>query len=283
MLNRKHIRRRFEKAASSFDAADFLHATTREGLLARLEPLLIEADVVIDLGAATGSAGHRLSKRFRGAHVVAVDLAHNMLAKGRRQKGWFSKVTHVQADAERLPLADASVDVVFSNMLLPSIGNPDGVFLEVARVLRKGGVFAFATLGPDSLHELARAWRSIDDAAHVAEFADMHDLGDGLVRAGFRDPVLDVDRLLVSYENSNRLFSDLTAVGARNALSARSRGLTGRQRFDAMTAALDNAAKGGKITLDLELVFAHCFGGGPQNDPANFHVDANAIPIRRTG
>lgn len=282
MLNRKHIRRRFEKAASSFDTADFLHAAMREGLLARLEPVLVEANVVIDLGAATGAAGHALTKRFKGSHVVAVDLAHNMLVNGRRRKSWFSKITHAQADAQCLPFADASVDVVFSNMLLPSIGNPDGVFREVSRVLRKDGVFAFATLGPDSLHELMSAWLSIDDAAHVASFADMHDIGDGLVRAGFRDPVLDVERLLVSYEDSGKLFKDLTAVGARNVLSERVRGLTGKGHFDAMTAALDSTAVGGKITLDLELVFGHCWGGEPQDDPTDFRVDADTLTIRRS-
>jgi len=251
MLNTKHIRQRFERAADRFDEADFVHATTREGLLSRLDPLLIEAKTVIDLGAATGTANRSLAKRFRAAHVI-------------------------------LPFPDESIDVIFSNLLLPWVSEPERVFSEIARVLRKGGVFAFATLGPDSLQEIARAWSQVDGGVHVHRFPDMHDLGDGMVTAGLSDPVLDVDRLSVSYTNADRLFADLTASGARNALRDRSKGLTGRRRFAAMVTALGEAAAEDNIALDLELVYGHCWGAAQKNDPGNFKIDASRIPIRRS-
>jgi len=281
MLNRHHIRRRFERAAATFDDSDFVHTVTRDGLLARLEPLLIDARTVVDLGAATGTANQALEKRFKGATVISVDIAHRMLKKAREKKRWLSKGTFVQASADALPFPDESIDVVFSNLLLPWANDPATIFAETARVLRKGGVFAFATLGPDSLQEISRAWGSIDDNAHVNRFLDMHHLGDGLVNAGLRDPVLDVDRLSVSYMNSARLFADLTAVGARNALNQRAHSLTGKHRFGAMVATLDEMAVGGNITLDLELVFGHCWGAGPKMDPANYRIDAAQIPVRR--
>ena len=167
MLNAKHIRRRFENAASSFDDADFVHGTTRDGLLARLEPLLVDGGTVVDLGAATGAANKSLEKRFRSAHVISVDIAHNMLDKGRNKKSWLSKTSFAQADASALPLQNECIDVVFSNMLLPWVVDPTPVFAEVARVLKKGGVFAFATLGPDSLLEISRAWSAADGDVHV--------------------------------------------------------------------------------------------------------------------
>jgi malonyl-CoA O-methyltransferase len=281
MLNQKHVRRRFESAAGRFDDADFVHAATREGLLARLAPLVIEAKTVVDLGSATGAANQYLRKRFRGARVIAVDLAHRMLRKARQKKPWLSNTAFIQANAEALPFANESVDVIFSNLLLPCMSEPTLVFPEIARVLRKGGVFAFATLGPDSLQEIRRAWRQVDDRPHVNSFADMHDLGDGLVRAGLRDPVLDVDRLSVNYGNAEDLFADLTAVGARNALHGRFQGLTGKQHYAAMLGALTDSASGGRITLDLELVYGHCWGAGPKMDPANYRIDAGQIPLRR--
>ena len=281
MLNRQHIRRRFERAAATFDESDFVHTATRDGLLARLEPLLIDARTVIDLGAATGAANRPLEKRFKGARVISVDIAHGMLKKAREKKPWLSKAAFAQASADALPFPDESIDVVFSNLLLPWADQPALVFAEIARVLRKGGVFAFATLGPDSLQEISCAWGSIDDNAHVNHFLDMHHLGDGLVNAGLRDPVLDVDRLSVSYTNSARLFADLTAVGARNALNQRAHSLTGKHRYRAMVAALDDTAVDGNITLDLELVFGHCWGAGPKMDPANYRIDAAQIPVRR--
>jgi malonyl-CoA O-methyltransferase len=280
MLNAKHIRRRFERAASSFDSADFVHAATREGLFARIEPLLVDAKVVVDLGTATGSAIRTLEKRFKPARVIAVDVAHNMLLKAKAKKAWLSKTGFAQTSAAALPLANESVDVIFSNLLLPWLDDPTPVFSEVARVLRKGGVFAFATLGPDSLQEIRRAWAAVDDCPHVNRFADMHDLGDGLVNAGLRDPVLDVDRLSVNYESCDRLFADLTSVGARNTWQQRASALTGKARFAGMVAALNSAAAGSKVQLDLELVFGHCWGAGPKSDPSNYRIDPAQIPIR---
>lgn len=281
MLNRKHIRRRFGRAAASFDGADFVHAETREGLFARIKPLLVDAKIVVDLGTATGSANRMLEKHFRPARVIAVDIAQPMLREARKKRTWLSKTTYTQANAAALPFANESVDVIFCNQLLPWFDDPTPVFLEVARVLRKGGVFAFATLGPDSLLEIRRAWASIDDQPHVNRFADMHDLGDGLINAGLQDPVLDVDRLAVSYDSHERLFSDLTAVGARNAAGARTTTLTGTRRFSAMTTALTSQDAGRKINLDLELVYGHCWGAGPKSDPANYRIDAGQIPVRR--
>jgi malonyl-CoA O-methyltransferase len=281
MLNSKHIRRRFERSASDFDKADFVHAATRDGLLARIEPLLIQAKTVVDLGTATGTANRLLNKRFPKARVIAIDIAHNMLQKARKRKSWLAKTSFAQADATALPFANESIDVIFCNQLLPWFENPDPVFSEVARVLTKGGVFAFATLGPDSLQEISRAWRQVDDQAHVSRFPDMHDLGDGLVNAGLVDPVLDVDRLSITYKNTEALFRDLTASGARNALRQRHPALTGKQRFKAMTSALEETAVNGDIVLDMELVFGHCWGAGPKMDAANYRIDATRIPLRR--
>ena len=284
MLRPRDIRRRFDRAAASFDDADFVHAVTREGLVARLEPLLVDARRILDLGAATGSTGHALRRRFRRVHVVSLDASHRMAVQSMKKAGWLSRSSAVQADASRLPFADACFDIVVANQLLPWLPDPQQAFGEIARVLKEGGVFAFATLGPDSLQTLRAAWVAADESPlsdmHVHRFADMHDIGDGLVRAGLADPVLDVDRLSVSYENTDRLFTDLTLAGARNALADRARGLTGRRRFEAMRRALGSENEAGNIILDLELVYGHCWGTGPAGDPQDFRIPAGRIPLR---
>lgn len=285
-LNPRDIRRRFDRAATSFDSADFVHAVTRDGLLARLEPLVFDAKHILDLGSATCSTEQPLRKRFARAHIISLDVSLNMLRQGRRKRSWLSRASgvrssYIQADASRLPFSDDSIDLVFSNQLPSCISDPDRVFAEVARVLRKGGVFAFATLGPDSLLEISRAWSEVDNYAHVNRFLDMHDIGDAVVRAGLRDPVLDVDRLTVSYESPRKLFADLTSVGARNALRQRNTSLIGRQRFEKMLAALQGKSDDGKITLELELVYGHCWGAGPGMDPSNFRIAPSDIPRRR--
>lgn len=280
MFRLHDIQRRFDRAAASFDDADFVHAVTREGLLTRLEPLIIEARRILDLGSATGATGRLLRKRYRGAQVVSLDASIGMARRSLAGRGWLSKASAVQADARRLPFADGAFDLVVANQLLPWLPEPDPAFEEVARVLRPGGVFAFATLGPDSLQELRRAWASVDEGQHVHRFADMHDIGDGLVRAGLADPVLDVDRLSVSYDDADRLFADLARAGSRNALAQRPRGLTGRRRFAAMRRALVEAAGEERLVLDLELVYGHCWGTGPRRDPTDFRIPASGIPRR---
>lgn len=280
MLRLRDIRRRFDHAAAGFHNADFVHAVTRDGLFRRLQPLLLKPETILDLGSATGAMGRLLRKRFKRAHIVSLDLSHAMLERGRRDRPWFSRSSFVQGDAHQLPFTGASFDMVIANQVLPWAPNPQPVFDEVSRVLRKGGVFAFATLGPDSLREIGRAWAGIDAGEHVLRFPDMHDIGDGLVRSGLRDPVLDVDRLAVTYESADSLFADLTRAGARNVLADRSIGMVGKRKFQAMTDALTASEADGKIMLDLELVYGHCWGSGPKNDPAHYEIDANSIPHR---
>ncbi len=280
-LDARFVRRRFDRAAATFDGADFVHAVTRDGLMARLEPLVVDASRVLDLGAATGAAIPLLRKRFSGAQVISLDFSAAMLRKNVSKQGLFSRRPSVQADARQLPFAEQSFDVVFANQLLPWIDAPRLVFDEVARVLREGGVFAFASLGPDSLRELDAAWAAVDPHRHVNRFPDMHDIGDALVRAGLRDPVLDVDRLTVRYDDAGKLFADLTSVGARNVLVGRNPSLVGKQRFQDMVDGLEGASNDAGIGIELELVFGHCWGGGSPKDASDYRIDASRIPRRR--
>lgn len=276
----RDVRRRRDSAAGCFDEAGFVHGVTRDGLLTRMRPMTAEADTVLDLGAATGSAVPLLQKRFRHARVIAVDGSEDMLRIARRKRRLLSKQREVQADATALPFVDASVDVVFSNLMLPWLDQPEAVFVEVARVLREDGLFAFSTLGPDSLLEIRRAWQAVDAGTHVRQFPDMHDVGDALLRAGLRDPVLDVDRLSVTYGSSEALFRDLTAVGARNSLRRRQPGLMGRDRMRRFVDSLFAAGTTG-CSLTLELVYGHCWGAGTRPASGEIAVDAGRIPFRR--
>jgi malonyl-CoA O-methyltransferase len=280
-LNVKDIERRFNRASNYFDDADFVHSATREGLLARLKPMVVEAKTVVDLGSATGSATRQLQKRFRPARVISVDLSRDMLRQGLRKQSFFSaKAPAIQAHAAALPFAEQSVDLVFANLLLPFIDNPTDLFTEVARVLRKDGLLVFATLGPDSLLELRQAWQAVDNYAHVNRFLDMHDMGDAAVKAGLRDPVLDVDRMTVTYDSPAALFRDLTAIGGRNCLGDRNPALVSKVRFAAMIDTLNAASCDGRLQLNLELVYGHCWGSGPRAQPGDYRIDANRIGHR---
>ena len=269
--------RRLALAAPAFDSFAFVHDHTRQGLFDRLAPMTLSAGRIVDLGTATGAAIPALRKRFPRARVHGVDLSPDML--WQQPSRLFSRRSLVCADAAALPFVDDSIDLVFANQLLSFTDDVAGVCREVGRVLSDDGIFAFALLGPDSFGELRAAWRRVDDTAHVASFPDMHNVGDALVRAGLRDPVLDVDRLRLQYATPAALYRDLAAVAARNSLADRARGLTGHRRLRAFEHAL--FGDGEALTLELELVYGHAFGGQTPPPGGPVRISPESIGRRR--
>jgi len=258
------LRRSFNKASRSFDAAAVLHSEVRQRALERLLLLRQKPTVILDLGAGTGHASAWFKAQFPQAHVVAIDSALGMLSANRQQRsGWqrlfkrsFSRAC---GDAAALPLRDASIDWVFSNLMLPWCASLEAVLAEVRRVLKPGGVFSFSTFGPDTLRELRHAWRQVDSFDHVHLFMDMHDLGDALVRAGFAEPVLDVEHFTLTYATVEALLNDLKATGSCNALPNRARGLTGRSKFARLTTAYDASRQNETLPATYEVVYGQAW------------------------
>ncbi len=252
------VRRSFDQAALSFDSAAVVHREVRENLLQRLELTRLEPRVVLDAGAGTGHASRALKRRYPKALVVALDSSLGMLAAAVRQRSWLRPFERVCADAELLPLAQGSVDLIVSNLMLQWC-NPDAVFAEFRRVLKGNGLLSFSAFGPDTLRELRAAWKEVDSHSHVHRFIDMHDLGDALVRSGFSAPVLDVERFTLSYLDVRKVAADLKATGAHNATAGRMKGLTSKARFAAMQAAYENFRQDGRLPATYEVVFAHAW------------------------
>lgn len=271
------MKRRFDRIAGVFGDADFVHRLSFAGILERLEPMQLKPTTILDLGSAEGAGSRALAKRYRGARVLSLDLSRAMLAISRRKRSRFSRLRELQADAAALPLTTGSVDLIVANQLLPWIDQPERVFGELRRVLRKEGLFAFATLGPDSFVELRDIWRQEDDFSHINEFADMHNVGDALVRSGLSDPVLDVDTLNVTYRDPQALFNDLRRAGSGNAQITRRPTLTGKTRWRRVSETLSGLADGADIVVKLELVYGHAWGSGPPSRPGEFRVDPDAI------
>jgi malonyl-CoA O-methyltransferase len=192
------------------------------------------------------------------------------LARSRNHRvpwRWFDAATRFACgDAEALPLASASVDLIVSNLTLQWC-RPPVVFAEFRRVLRPGGLLVFTSFGPDTLMELREAWRAADGAAgaHVHEFVDMHDLGDQLLHAGFADPVLDVERVVLTYAEVRGVLRDLKQIGAHNAAQTRARGLTAKGRFARFEQAYETLRRDGVIPATYEVVYGLAWA--PQRPP----------------
>lgn len=260
-LDRAWLRRSFERAAVTCEDAGVLEGEVREALLARLEWTRLAPRLVLDVGAGLGDGARALKRRYPAARVLAIDSAFMPLARGAARRAWFRPVHAVCADAERLPLAAGSVDLIVSNLMMPFC-EAAAVLAEWRRVLAPGGYLTFSSVGPDTLKELRGAWAAVDARPHVHRFLDMHDLGDALVHAGFIDPVLDVETYTVRYRELAHLVRDLKACGARNAAAGRTRGLTTPRRLMAVARAYESQRREGRLPATCEVVFAQAWAGG---------------------
>jgi malonyl-CoA O-methyltransferase len=259
-LDRVRLRAAFERASAGYESAASLQARVAAELLERLAAFAFEPRVVLDLGAGTGRFTRELKRRYPRALVIALDLAPGMLREARRHQHWWRRFERVCADALHLPLADASVDLVFSSLMLQWCEPLGEAIAEVRRVLRAEGFFAFSTLGPDTLNELRQAWSQADGYNHVNHFADMHDVGDALVRAGLTEPVLDVERLVLRYADALTLMRDLKAIGAHNATAGRPRALAGRARLTRVQDAYETFRSAGQLPATYEVIYGASWG-----------------------
>lgn len=271
-------RRQFARAARSFASASFIHDEARRRLFERLDGLKIEPGTIVDLGSALGQSAAELVRRFPDSTVVACDASPEMLT--RSVAGGFWKLA---GNIEQLPFPDRSVNLLFANLSLPWT-RPDALFAEARRVLKQTGLLVFSTLGPDSLGELRQAWARADDAIHVHAFFDGQILGDLILGAGLEEPVLDVDRLKVSYSELSAVIRDLRACGGTNTASGRRRGLMGRGRWQRFVEALwrdQGEGRDGRLSLTVELIFGQAFGNGSASRTRdNGEV---VIPVDRIG
>ncbi len=268
-LDKARVRASFDRAAKSYDAAAVLQKLVREEMLSRLDLVSLKPESILDAGCGTGHASKALMQKYPKAQVVSLDLAMGMLHKTRlintsftqriKQGFGLNKQHLLCADIEQLPLADASLDMVWSNLAIQWCNDLDAAFTDIHRVLRTDGLLIFSTLGPDTLKEL-RAASSMDrEHVHVSRFIDMHDIGDALVRAGFSAPVLDVERITLTYNDVMAVMRDLKSIGAHNAADGRSRSLQGRGFLKQLTANYERYRKDGKLPATFEVVYGHAW------------------------
>jgi malonyl-CoA O-methyltransferase len=248
-VKRAVVRAHFDRAANQYQANAVLQQRVLDELLSRLfeiKPTLADNAVIVDAGCGPGHGAQRLQTNYPNAQVIALDFAPAMingLASApdasllQRALSVFAKPKNsphpLCADVAALPFCAGSVDVIFSSLCIQWITDLRALFAEWRRVLKPDGVIILSSFGPDTLKELRQAWASVDNNPHVNEFIDMHDVGDSILRAGFKNPVLDNELIILSYRDVKTLMRELKAIGANNAHSGRS-GLGGKRKLQAM-------------------------------------------------
>jgi malonyl-CoA O-methyltransferase len=278
-LNKRLLRAAFERAADSYDRVAVLQQEVAARLLERLDLVRIVPVVVLDAGAGTGVGSAALARRYRKATVVALDIAQRMLQHARRHRVWFRGQAFLCGDIERLPVMSNGIDLAFSNLALQWCDDLDRALSELHRVLRPGGLLTFSTFGPDTLRELRGSWAEVDAFNHVNAFIDMHDIGDALIRVGFNGPVLDVERLTLTYPEVGQLMRELKALGAHNITAGRRRTLSGKGRLQALAGVYERYRDtDGRLPATFEVIYGHAWKPESQR-PASARPGTAQVPI----
>lgn len=264
-LDKRLVRESFDRAAAGYDDVALLQQEIGKRLLERLDLIKLMPQRILDVGAGTGQLTLQLTRRYKNCEVIALDLAPAMLKQAKQRLGlldrWFGKQRFICGDADHLPLADDSIDMIISNFAIQWCSDLDQTFGEFQRVLKPGGLLLFTTFGPDTLKELRQAWRAVDDNVHVNGFIDMHDIGDAMVRSKLADPVMDTDRLTLTYKDGMGVMRDLKAMGAHNVSAGRNHALTGKQKLQQMLAAYGQFRNSdGLLPATYEVVYGHAWG-----------------------
>lgn len=270
--NLRAVRLSFQRAADRYDETAFLQQEVARRLDDHLDGVLIEPQRILDAGCGTGFGTSLLRARYPRADVVGLDLAEAMLHQATaRQRGsvWeklrarlISKVPHfvpLCGDIEHLPLARASLDLVWSSLALQWVGDLQASFKEMHRVLKPGGLFIFASFGPDTLKELRAASAGVDGHQHVNRFTDMHDVGDALVHAGFSNPVMEMEQITLTYADLPALLRDLKAIGAHTVLEGRREGLMGKSAWRKLLLNYEAFRQVERLPATYEVVYGHAW------------------------
>jgi malonyl-CoA O-methyltransferase len=275
------VRAGFSRAAARYDRAAALQREVGSRMLQRLDVVRIDPRAILDAGCGTGESLGELAARYPRAHLVGIDCAIPMVEAARRRGDAGASLLRrllrpiagppgrgapdvACADMLALPFAAQSIDLVWSNLALQWVNDLPAAFDEFRRVLRVGGLLSFTTLGPDTLYEVREAFAGLGHGTHTSRFIDMHDIGDMLLRGGFADPVMDMEKLTLTYATPQAMLGELRTIGAANRTLGRPRGLTGRKTWAAMIARLEARARDGRIPATFEVVYGHAWKAEPR-------------------
>jgi len=246
------------------NTAPWLHAEVARRMAERLQVIRQQPATVIDWWAHAGASQAVLAQAYPKAHLLRVE-ATAPVGESTRAPWWSALRRRREAPA----LAEADVpagaaQVVWANMMLHAVPDPELQMQRWRRALAVDGFLMFSTLGPDTLAGLRALYREAGWGSAHAAFTDMHDHGDMLVAAGFADPVMDQERLTLTWATPEALLGELRTLGG-NAEPARFAGLrTPRWRSRLLAALQERADRDGRIALEFELVYGHAFNPLPR-------------------
>ena len=251
------------------DEAPWLHTEVARRMAERLDIIRAKPQAVLDWWGFSGDGEVLLAKAYPAAQRFVVEPTDALRERSRQTakapwwlaQRWRGPAPQVMAPDDVQP---ASVQLVWANMMLHASVDPAALIARWHRALAVEGFVMFSCLGPGSLRELSDLYRRMGWPPAMADFVDMHDLGDMLVHAGFADPVMDQETLTLSWDSPQALLSELHGLGT-NASPDRFAGLRTPRWHERLLAGLrDMAAPDGRISLQFEVAYGHAFKAAPR-------------------
>ncbi len=248
----------------------WLHGEVARRMAERLPVIRQPPETWLDWWAFTGAGAAPVQAVWPQAQRNVVEPTA-ALAERSRSAGdlpWWSLVqrrrqaaTPVLMPHQVLP---AQAGMLWANLVLHTQADPAQTLADWHRALAVDGFLMFSTFGPDTLAELRALYADAGWPAPHPPFADMHDVGDALVQAGFADPVMDQERLQLTWTTPQALLAELRSLGGHLG-QHRFAGLRTPRWRDALLAALQaRADAGGRIKLGFELVYGHAYKAAPR-------------------
>jgi len=239
-----------------------LHEEIGHRMQERLGWIRLQPQLWVDWWPISGGlvAHGKVQARYPQARCVVVESTHTreVLAQRALQAPWWRRWLKPHELSFGQP-ETGSANMVWANMALHLCVDPQALLQEWQQALAVDGFLMFSSLGPDTLHELHAIYQQQGWPPPSHAFTDMHDWGDMLVTAGFAEPVMDMERLTLTYADPQSLLAELRTLG-RNLHRGRFSGLRGRRWRAQLEQALLSLAKSepdGRLSLTVEVIYGH--------------------------
>lgn len=278
-LDAAALRRQARRLAKA-EQPPWLHAEVARRMAERLAFIKLQPARVLDAAPALGGSAELLRAAYPNAELLwhEGDAALATRAAGDRAPNWWGRLRGASSgQVDALPVRP-EVELLWSNMALHASAGLPELLAQWQASIAVDGFVMFSCLGPDSFVELRALYARSGWGRPAPDWWDMHDIGDLVLKAGFADPVMDQERLRLTWASPESLLADLRALGG-NLAPTRFAGLRGRGWRQRLLAELDTLRdEEGRLALTLELVFGHAFKAAPRlTVAAETHVSVDAM------
>lgn len=269
----------------------WLHVDVAKRMAERLALIRMQPQTLLNWWGYLGGSSDVLLQSYPQARQVWIEPNQLLLERSAAmlRRPWWKVLQgrnpHIDVLLQQ-DLTPGAAQMLWANMMLHACVDIPAQIRAWHAALAVDGFVMFSCLGPDSLRELRPIYRDLGWGPPTQDWVDMHDIGDMMIEAGFADPVMDQERIKLTWADAQTLLTDLRGLGGNLALD-RFAGLRGRHWHQALLKALEKLrGPDGRLSLSLELVYGHAFKPQPRlsvSTETSFSIEQMRAMVRRSG